>query len=709
MDDEDDAFLYGDSGTSAPAPAPILSTAAGTGEDVLDFELDEPSYETPPRTNEALSEVAVAPAGLGLPGEQLQERPEYPVQPEGSNKDEDEEEEEEEEEESEDDIEIITEPPTRSIDFRAVRGPGGVPQQPPRAPLPPSQTRPVHLTTEYTIKARPAETGQTPGLAPAPAPIPVSTSSVPSSTTQQPPDHQSSQGPSQNQTPQPQQIQPLPELLPDPVRAPASHPSLDISAPGVLVVPGALQARPVWEVDLDSLSTKSWRRPGANLSDWFNYGFDEISWEAYCMRRKELGETAAGMKANVLNVAGLPEDQLLNLPPDMRSVVLGTAAMLPLPGQGGPGPNMMMPPNAGGPAGVNGKRMVSGPGPGPGMGGPQGMGMGGPQPMGPGMGGPGMGMSGPKMGPGPGVGMGVPGGMGGPGMGVPGGPGGVGGMGGPMGMMGGPGPNMLGMNMMNMPPEMMMQMQQGMGMMNGHAGQEEYDDDGNIVTEKVPEKEQKDDKSQDQETPGKVESPSEPAQEPSLTPTPNDPPVRGGFRGRAAAARARGFAARGRGRGGFHSDVAAPRPASPLPPNVPTGPRNPNTRSYKDKDRDGDSKVEGLDYGGDLGTETVTVIETGSTATATVIETVTVIVSTETGTTGIEIGIETAIGASGTETATVIEGRARTDVGLVKRLGQDERGHIHGRATKAAGVRSAVDMRHGLLIPICSSPAYLCE
>lgn len=38
------------------------------------------------------------------------------------------------------------------------------------------------------------------------------------------------------------------------------------------------------------------------------------------------------------------------------------------------------------------------------------------------------------------------------------------------------------------------------------------------------------------------------------------------------------------------------RPASPLPPNVPTGPRNQN----KYKDRDGNAPaVDGLDYGGD--------------------------------------------------------------------------------------------------------------
>ena len=38
------------------------------------------------------------------------------------------------------------------------------------------------------------------------------------------------------------------------------------------------------------------------------------------------------------------------------------------------------------------------------------------------------------------------------------------------------------------------------------------------------------------------------------------------------------------------------RPASPLPPNVPTGPRNPGNR-YKDRDNNSPD-VGGLDYGG---------------------------------------------------------------------------------------------------------------
>jgi hypothetical protein len=38
MDDEDDAFLYGDSG--APAAAPQIPTSAAAADDILDFELD---------------------------------------------------------------------------------------------------------------------------------------------------------------------------------------------------------------------------------------------------------------------------------------------------------------------------------------------------------------------------------------------------------------------------------------------------------------------------------------------------------------------------------------------------------------------------------------------------------------------------------------------------------------------------------------------
>ncbi len=61
-----------------------------------------------------------------------------------------------------------------------------------------------------------------------------------------------------------------------------------------------LDGRSILEIDLNNLAEKNWRRPGADISDWFNYGFDEISWEAYCYRRREVDELANVLKTNVL-------------------------------------------------------------------------------------------------------------------------------------------------------------------------------------------------------------------------------------------------------------------------------------------------------------------------------------------------------------------------------------------------------------------------
>ncbi|KAI7908271.1 Fip1 motif-domain-containing protein, partial [Cokeromyces recurvatus] len=35
---------------------------------------------------------------------------------------------------------------------------------------------------------------------------------------------------------------------------------------------------------------KPWRKPGADITDYFNYGFNEITWRAYCAKQKMLRE-----------------------------------------------------------------------------------------------------------------------------------------------------------------------------------------------------------------------------------------------------------------------------------------------------------------------------------------------------------------------------------------------------------------------------------
>jgi pre-mRNA 3'-end-processing factor FIP1 len=86
---------------------------------------------------------------------------------------------------------------------------------------------------------------------------------------------------------------PDPSTLP-PATAPPSHPSVKPD------VPGTLDGRSILDVDINAMAEKPWRRPGSDISDWFNYGFDELSWEAYCYRRRELGDLANTLKANVL-------------------------------------------------------------------------------------------------------------------------------------------------------------------------------------------------------------------------------------------------------------------------------------------------------------------------------------------------------------------------------------------------------------------------
>ncbi|KAH0630910.1 hypothetical protein JD844_004254 [Phrynosoma platyrhinos] len=51
---------------------------------------------------------------------------------------------------------------------------------------------------------------------------------------------------------------------------------------------GNINGLPVIEVDLESFEDKPWKKPGADLSDYFNYGFNEETWKAYCEKQRRL-------------------------------------------------------------------------------------------------------------------------------------------------------------------------------------------------------------------------------------------------------------------------------------------------------------------------------------------------------------------------------------------------------------------------------------
>ncbi|KAJ9087873.1 cleavage polyadenylation factor subunit fip1, variant 3 [Entomophthora muscae] len=45
---------------------------------------------------------------------------------------------------------------------------------------------------------------------------------------------------------------------------------------------------PLFDIQLEDFDEKPWRKPGADLTDYFNYGFDERSWMLYCQRQQQL-------------------------------------------------------------------------------------------------------------------------------------------------------------------------------------------------------------------------------------------------------------------------------------------------------------------------------------------------------------------------------------------------------------------------------------
>lgn len=99
-------------------------------------------------------------------------------------------------------------------------------------------------------------------------------------------------------------------ILPEgpPPFASSNAPRVDLN-PSIssLRVPGTTvdgEQMNIYHIDPSSLPEKPWRRPGADLSDWFNYGFDEMSWRDY-------GEKKRGIAAE--------RQELMNQSPSVAS------------------------------------------------------------------------------------------------------------------------------------------------------------------------------------------------------------------------------------------------------------------------------------------------------------------------------------------------------------------------------------------------------
>ncbi|KAJ2741106.1 cleavage polyadenylation factor subunit fip1, partial [Coemansia sp. BCRC 34301] len=44
----------------------------------------------------------------------------------------------------------------------------------------------------------------------------------------------------------------------------------------------------MFKIDLDMLDEKPWRMPGADITDYFNFGFNEETWKLYCLKQRQI-------------------------------------------------------------------------------------------------------------------------------------------------------------------------------------------------------------------------------------------------------------------------------------------------------------------------------------------------------------------------------------------------------------------------------------
>ncbi|PLN83914.1 hypothetical protein BDW42DRAFT_191905 [Aspergillus taichungensis] len=96
--------------------------------------------------------------------------------------------------------------------------------------------------------------------------------------------------------------------------------------------------KPILLTDMDTdfpEDDKPWRRPGSDISDYFNYGFDEFTWASYVLKQQDLRKEVGDQRKQLDDMQSF---LTMGLPPMPGG---------PPPGPGGPGPGSGPPPMPG--------------------------------------------------------------------------------------------------------------------------------------------------------------------------------------------------------------------------------------------------------------------------------------------------------------------------------------------------------------------------
>ncbi|GAK64842.1 uncharacterized protein PAN0_006d3057 [Moesziomyces antarcticus] len=314
MEDDDDAFLYGDEPAPAPAAASKPHAAPANGA--------TSSADAVANTTES---TTTAPTNAGQKDQ------------EDEDDDDDGDDDDADDDDSDSDIEFIidatqeAQPPAR---------PGARPAVPGARPLPTQSTpqRPQStLTSEYTPLSRSQLLANASPASAAPAGAPGAPPPPPGAPPVKPQLASDTLGPEGG-----------------PPAVPSTAPRLNLSPgpderaypkPDDVVEEEESSARDIFDIDLESLADKPWRRYGADLTDYFNYGFNEDSWSVWRAKKEHMTGARKQTQASLFGGAGgeMPNMQqmMAMMPPPPQAM----QAMMSQMGasNGGAGP-MGMPP-----------------------------------------------------------------------------------------------------------------------------------------------------------------------------------------------------------------------------------------------------------------------------------------------------------------------------------------------------------------------------
>lgn len=97
--------------------------------------------------------------------------------------------------------------------------------------------------------------------------------------------------------------------------------------------------KPILETDLDSdfpsESSKPWRKPGADITDYFNYGFDEFTWASYCLKKQNMPKEVKAINQETEQMKafmdGMPGTGMPSMPPMPTGPAANTGMMPEMP------------------------------------------------------------------------------------------------------------------------------------------------------------------------------------------------------------------------------------------------------------------------------------------------------------------------------------------------------------------------------------------